>query len=197
MTAAFGTNVESTLGLADAPVLELRDRISAALRYTFSWSKALSPGSGVVLNVAAGAYDPIAAAEFGKRISDMQDALRALYSLLPPDLVFVGNPQKTAYESVSAAFAQLYRDLALSADTLPRPELLQQLGDLGSAALNAPAAAATTLAQEIANALARLLGGTAGAIWAALWPWLLVAGGAGVVYVFRAPLGRALGKAAA
>jgi hypothetical protein len=41
-----------------------------------------------------------------------------------------------------------------------------------------------------------LLGNTAAALWTNLWPWLLLAGGAGLVYLFRAPLARALGKVA-
>lgn len=193
---AFNSGVESTLGLADAPVLELRDRIYTALGYTFSWSAALKPGSGVVLNVATGAYDPIAAAQLAARVSDMQDTLRALYNELTPDMQFLGRDQVSAYESISAAFAQLYRDLTLSASSLPRPDLLDQVGDIGSAFFDAPAAAITALAEKASNGIARTLGGATAAIWSALWPWILIAGIVGVVYVFRAPLGRAVGKVA-
>lgn len=199
MTAidGFATSVESTLGIADEPTAELRDRVTNALRYTLSWLGALTPGALGALDVVAGNTDPVELIAFRGRITDMQTALRGLLDMLPLSDVFAGKDAKAAYERVSQGFAQLYRDLALSRSTLPRPELLEQLGDLGAGIFRAPAAAITTVAEEAAGAIAKALGGTAGALWSNLWPWLLVAGGVGLVYVFRAPLGRALGKVAA
>lgn len=186
--------VESTLGIADAPSLELRDRIITALRYTFSWAKAVDDG---IANQVLNAADPEVLQELQNRVSDMQHALRGLLSAIPADGVFPGNDAKASYEQTSSAFAQLYRDLVFNAATLPQPSLLQQLGGIASGFLDAPVAAVTAAAETASNAIARALGGTAGAIWSALWPYLLIAGAVGVIYVFRAPLGRALGKVAA
>lgn len=194
--ASFGAGVESTLSFADAPVAELRERLIRALRYTFSWSSAVG-GGGNLLEVASGGPSPIDAAIWQTRIDDVQKALRFVLASMPLSDVFATTEAKGAYEHVSEGFAQLYRDLALSRSTLPRPDLLEQLGDLGKALFDAPAAAITAAAETASNAIARALGGTAAAIWSALWPWLIVAGVAGTVYVFRAPLLRAVSKVSA
>lgn len=188
--------VESVLSFADEPIEVLRDRVLQAMRYTFSWSRAVGEGAGV-LGAAGGAPGALAAAAWQQRIAGMQAALRELLVMMPLSDRFAGRDAVAAYERVSQGFAQLYRELVLSAATLPRPDLLDQLGDLGSAVFQAPAAAITTVAEQASNAIARALGGTAGAIWSALWPWLLVAGGVGLIYLFRAPAGRALAKVTA
>jgi hypothetical protein len=186
--------VESTLSFADAPVPELRDRIVLALRYTISWSDAV--GGGGVIAAALGGTGPLEAQAWQARIGDVQQALRGLLVMIPPDGEFAGKDAKAAYERTSAAFAQLYRDLTLSSATLPRPELLYQLGELGAALFKFPAVAATTLAEQASNAIAGILGGTTAAIWSALWPWLIVAGAGAGVWYFRAPLLRLFAKGA-
>jgi hypothetical protein len=188
--------VESTLSFADEPVAELRDRVVRALGYTFSWLKAVGAGNNV-LEVAAGAAGPVEAAAWQIKIRSLQSSLRELLVMLPLSDTFATKDAKAAYERASGAFAEMYRQLVLSASTLPQPELLDSVADLGTALFQAPAAAITTVAEQASNAIARALGGTAGAIWSALWPWLLVAAVGGVVYVFRAPAARALGKVTA
>lgn len=190
----FAPSVESTLGFADGtPNDELRARLLTATRYCASWFQAVQSGDAVSDTIVARDNNSVM---FSQRIADVLDEITATLAQLPPDGLFPGNDAVAAYNQTSADFAQLYRDLALSADSLPRPDLLTQLGDIGSAFLNAPVAAAKTLAEQIADAIRKLLGNTAAAVWHALWPWLLVAGAAGAVYVFRRPLGRALGKVA-
>lgn len=182
---AFGdVSAESVLSIADEPVDVLRQRIQLALRYTFSWMD------------AAGDASDRDGVPFSKRISDVQTALFVLLDLIPAGSVFIGKDAKAAYERVSRGYAELYRDVVFSADTLPQPSLIEVLGDLGTAAFKAPVAAAKTAAQMIADSIRQLLGNTAAALWTNLWPWLLLAGGAGLVYLFRAPLARALGKVA-
>ncbi len=180
--ASFAPSVESTLGFADAPTDELRGRLINAFRYTASWFGAVEGSDSV--------------ATWSGRISDVMNEITATLALIPPGGVFAGNDAVAAYNKTSTDFAQLYRDLALSSDSLPRPDLLTQLGDLGSAFIDAPVAAARILAEQTANGVAKVLGNTAAAVWHSLWPWLLVVGAAGAIYVFRAPLGRALGKVA-
>jgi hypothetical protein len=193
---SFRPTAESVLSFADEPVPVLRDRIALALRYTFSWDKALSEAR---TSLAYGTSDPLLTdlRPLEARVSAMQQALRGLLDMIPADGEFVGRDQKAAYEATSAAWTQLYTDLSLSLATLPQRPLLDQLGDLGAAFFRAPAAAAVTLAEQIAKMLRDLLGGAAAALWSNLWPWLLVAGGVGLVYVFRAPLARVVSKVSA
>ncbi len=176
---------ESALSFADEPVLILRQRLDRAFRYTVSWS------------AAAGDALDRDGVSFSSRIDDVQLAIKVMYTLIPPDSVFIGKDAKAAYERLSAGYAQLYRDLVFSAETLPQPALLEKLAGLGQALLDAPTAAITGAAESISNAIARVLGGTAAALWSNLWPWLLLAGAAGGVWIFRAPLARAVGKVAA
>src|SRR5262252_4442613 len=89
-TEIYASSVESVLSFADEPIATLRDRVTLALRYSFSWLDALNPGVGVALDVATGSYDPIVAAGFIARVRDMQTALRALLDLMPPSDIFPG-----------------------------------------------------------------------------------------------------------
>ncbi len=192
--------MESTLGTADAPNLELRDRIISALGYTISWSKAVAGGISNTLTAGPdGSYidESAALTQLAARVSQMQQALTGLLALIPVDGVFPTKDAVAKYEDVSAGFAQLYRDLTLNAATLPQPGLLDTASGIASGFFEAPGAVLSTLAEDASNSIARTLGKTTAAIWSALWPWLLLAGGVGLVYVFRAPLGRALGKVAA
>lgn len=184
---SFRPSVESTLGFADEPVPELRDRLILAMRYTFSWQKALSEAAG---SLQYGASDPLLQGvhPLEARVAAMQAALSGLLDAIPPDGQFVSVDQKQAYEATSATFAQLYRDLATSLATLPQLPLIDQLGQLGAGVFKAPAAAVKTLAEQIAQMLRDILGGTIAAIWSNLWPYLLIAAGAGLVWLFRVPL---------
>ncbi len=191
----FAPGVESTLSFADAPSLELRERLFKAQGYTLSWLKAIAFNSSPLSLVLAEATIP-ALADFYTRIVSLRLQLANLVDGIPPDGVFPGKDAAAAYEATSKTFAQLYRDLAFNRATLPSPDLLERVTELSSAVFQAPAAAITTLAEQAANAISKALGGTAAAIWRNLWPWLLLAGAGGVVYVFRAPLMRAFGKVA-
>ena len=190
---SFGSSVESTLSFADEPNAVLRARITQALRYTFSWQEALQESASspayIIGDPTGEEIDPLIT-----RVADMQTRLSQLLDLVPLSDVFPGKDAAAAYERTSADFAQLYRDLSLSLATLPQRALLDQLGDLGSAALRAPVAAGKAIAEQIAQAIRELLGNTAAAIWSALWPVILIGGAVGVGYLFRAPLARALGK---
>ena len=206
---AFNGNVESTLSFADEPIDTLRDRILLAMRYTFSWDKVLRDAQGgfiasvdsaletIVTPVLAADDDVTEVAALRARVSAMQADLSALLDMMPLSDTFPGKSAVAAYNAASATFAQLYRDLVTSAATLPQRPLLDQAGDALSAAIHAPAVAAKTLAEQLAQMLKDLLGGTAAAIWLKLWPFIVIAGAAGAVYVFRAPIGRAIKKAAA
>lgn len=187
-----GISTESLLGLADDTSLVLRDRLLTAKTYTVSWIKAVGGGGfgaellDSVTGGGAGADD------WEPQIVAMQAQLDACLSAIPVDSVFPSKAAVVLYNKTSGNWAQLFRALYLSSDTLPEPDLLTQAASLSDAILQAPAAAAKTLAQQISNALAKLVGGTV----AALWPWLALGGLAVGVYVFRAPLGRLVGKVA-
>ena len=187
---AFGSAVESTLGTAEGtPISELRPRLDKAIGYIGSWYDAVGSGDPFDLFSAA----PV----WSDRIGAVLSEINGVQAMMPPSDLFPGKDAVAAYNHASADFAQLYRDLLFSADTLPQPAVLDQVSDFFKVAIHAPVAAAKTLAEILADEIKKLLGNTAAAIWHALWPWILVAGAAGVVYVFRAPLGRALGRVAA
>src|SRR5437867_2213169 len=97
-TDLYPTSAESLLGFADGELIEdLRTRLTNALRYTFSWQQAINPDVGVALETAAGSYDPIVAAGFLVRISDMQTALDALLNMMPPSDLFPGKEVVAQY----------------------------------------------------------------------------------------------------
>lgn len=193
--ALGAAGVESTLGFADEPVLTLRDRLTLALRYLASWSSAVKSSLNPIdpAGVTGGASVLDVAVWLG-RIDNMRAALLQLLAAMPPDSVFAGVDTAAAYNNASATFAQMYRELSLSMASLPSRGLLDQAADLGTAVFQAPAAAITGIAEQLSNGIARALGGTAAAIFSALWPWLLAAGGAAGVWYFRAPIVRLLAK---
>jgi hypothetical protein len=178
----YAQPTESLLGFADDTVDELRDRLMAAMRFTFSWMQAVEGSDNEN--------------EWLERIHAMQEQIVAATRALPTEDVFPRDEAAKLYETTSANWAALWRDLQLSADTLPRPDLLTVLGSYGRAVIDAPFAAAQTIAEQVAGSLGKALGGTVAGIWRALWPFLLVGGGIGIAYLFRAPLARLLGKVA-
>jgi|SRR5262245_15189473 len=194
----YAASVESTLGFADAPVDELRDRLLRAQRYTFSWLKAVASSVSAIdptglLTGNASVFDAAGAAS---KIRAMQSTLSAVLDMMPPSDIYPGKSDVAAYEAASHEFAELYRELISSMAGYPARPLLDELGDLPEAFIRAPFAAAKTAMEELAQQLKELLGATFAAVWSKLWPFLLLGGAVGLVYVFRAPIGRAVGKVA-
>lgn len=147
---------------------DVRDRLALASRYLANWYRATK-----------GSDDQ---ATWWQRIDDQRRKVEDAYELASAsgNELFLGTAARAAYVDAAAGWPQLWRDLKLSADTLPEPSLLDQAASLASA----PFAMLPTLGNELGKAI----GGALGSLVRQLFPYILVAGAAGVVYVFRAPI---------
>jgi len=169
---------ESLLGVDAQGELaqDARDHLALATRYLANWYKATK-----------GSPDE---ATWWQRIDTERSRVERAYKLAsePGNETFLGAAARAAYVDAAAEWPQLWRDLKLSADTLPEPSLLDQAATLATA----PFAMLPTLGNEVGKAI----GGALGALVRQLFPWILVAGVGGVVYAFRVPIGRVLSKVA-
>lgn len=171
---------ESLLGVPDgedAPTL--RDRLDLALRYLANWYKATKGSDNQ--------------ATWWAKIDQVRAKVEAAYKSFSPADLFLGNDAVALYNSAALAFPDMYRQLALSRDTLPDPGLLDVAADISDAILETPG----YVINKLGDSLARGIGGAAGSLVEKLLPYLLLAGAVYGVYLFRAPLLRFVGKAAA
>lgn len=170
---------ESLLG--DASMLDDaadgRDRLALALRYLANWYRATKDSKDKEL--------------WWQRI-DMERAKveRAYKGAADPfNALFWGNTMVDLYNAAAKDWPQLWRDLKLSPDTLVETTLL----DKAASVLESPLAFLPTLANNIGDAI----GGSIGNLTRQLFPWILLASGVGLVYVFRKPLLAAAAKVSA
>jgi hypothetical protein len=171
---------ESLLSIPDGEDAQtLHDRLDLALRYLANWYKATD-----------GATDK---AIWWTRIDQVRAKVEAAERAINPGLIFPGNTEIALYNDAALNFPQLWRDLTLSADTLPEPGLLDRAADLFDTVLETPG----YIIHKVASAAGKALGDGAKDLVYQAWPFLALAAAAGVVYFFRVPLGRALSKGAA
>lgn len=169
---------ESLLGDSDVvdTAQDMRDRLALATRYLANWYRATkgSDNQGV----------------WWQRIDTERTRVEAAYSELTKNenTYFASRKAKALYNDAARDFPQLWRDLTLSADTLPEPSLLNQAADLATTIWHTPSA----IVSDIGNEIGKAIGGALGNLWRQAWPWLLVGGAAYGVYVFRAPIAAAL-----
>ena len=156
---------------------DVRDRLALATRYLASWYKATKGSERQAM--------------WWQRIDDEREKIERAYSLACADgnETFLNLPARAAYVDAAETWPALWRDLKLSADTLPEPSLIDAVAGIASA----PFAMLPTLSNEFGKAL----GDSLGNLGRRLFPWLLVGAAAWGVYTFREPLTRALNKAAA
>lgn len=180
MAEAVNLGPESLLGIPDGQdSRELRNRLDLALRYIANWYKATKGSDDK--NLWWAKIDAVRA--------KVEDAFRKC----DPADIFPRASAVAAYSEAALAFPGLYRELALSRDTLPEPSLIDIAGSAFETVLEMPAYIATSVATGIGNTV----DGALGSLLSKLAPWLILAALAGGVYVFRAPLLRLAGKAAA
>jgi hypothetical protein len=171
---------ESLLSLPDGEDAEaLHNRLDVALRYLANWYKATD-----------GAADK---AIWWTRIDQVRAKVEAAERAITPGIIFPGIQEIALYNDAAKDFPQLWRDLTLSADTLPEPGLLDRAADLFDTVIETPGYIITKVASAAGSALGQ---GAKDLVYQA-WPFLALAVVAGVVYFFRAPLGRALSTGAA
>jgi hypothetical protein len=163
---------ESFLGFADGELAStLRERLALATRYIANWYKATKGSDNQDV--------------WWQKIDALRAKVEATYSALlqPANATFPSNKVVADYNEASAAWAQLWRELTLSADTIDI-SLISQLADFGTTLINAPG----LLVPQLADSLGKALGDSAARFFAQAWPFLLAAGVLGTVYIFRRPL---------
>jgi hypothetical protein len=111
---------------------------------------------------------------------------------MDPGKIFPGTTELNAYNDAALVFPGLWRELTLSADTLPEPSLLDVAASIADTILETPG----YVIDRVTNSLANGLGNGAASVWHNLWPVFLAAGVLGLLYIFRAPLAAAAGRLA-
>jgi hypothetical protein len=163
---------EGLLGTPDGQDAQtLRDRLALALRYLVNWYRA-TDGANRAL--------------WWPKIDALRAKIERAYKLADPAQLFLGNTGVAAYTDAANDFPALWRELSLASSSLLRPDLLDRAAPFVDAVLEAPGIALT----GISNSITKGVGGALGSALGNLWPYLLLAGGAALVYVFRVPLAR-------
>jgi len=144
---------EALLSDADGELAaDVRARLDLALRYLANWYKA-TDDSGTVR------------ARWWPQIDAVRAKVEAAFKAIDPNAEFMGNASLELYAQAQLVFPELWRQLSLSSDTLPKPDLLDQAADL----LNTIAEYPTYLVPKIGDILARTIGGALGTIVGQLW----------------------------
>jgi hypothetical protein len=171
---------ESLLGIPDGEDAQtLHDRLDVALRYLANWYKATDGGPDKAI--------------WWTKIDQVRAKVEAAERAIDPSGIFPGNAGVALYNDAALAFPGLWRELTLSADTLPAPGLLDVAADLFDTVIETPGYIVTKAAAAAGAALGQ---GAKDLVYQA-WPFLALAVVAGVVYFFRAPIARALQTGAA
>jgi hypothetical protein len=163
---------ENFLGISDGLTgAEMRERLALSTQYIANWYKATEDSDNKDV--------------WWQKIDALRAKVESTYAELqqPANQYFAGRKEKADYDEASAAWAQLWRELILSTDTIDI-SLLDQLADFGTTLINAPGLLVPRLAESVGKAL----GDSASRFFTQAWPFLLAAGALGVVYIFRRPL---------
>ncbi len=181
---------ESLLGISDGlDAQEMRDNLALASLYLANWYRA-TEGS-VAKSIDGITPDTVI---WWKKIDLVRAKVERTYNELqdPLSAGFAGPVAKRDYDDASAAWASLYRELVLSADTLDA-SLLDQAASLGATLFHTPG----LLVPAIGNEIGKAVGGALGAFLGKTWPYLAGAGVLFTAYYLRRPLAVIIRKAAA
>lgn len=166
---------ESFLGDADADELgnsDARDKLALATRYIANWYKATSGSDNKDV--------------WYQKIDALRSKIETLYSQLTNDQnPFLSPVEKSDYNTASGAWADLWRQLTLSTDTID-VSLISQAADFVTTTLRAPGIAIPNFFQSVGG----IINDSVGKFMAQVWPVLIIVTIGGIVYVFRAPLSR-------
>lgn len=147
------------------PIADTRKRLDLALRYISNWYRATddSDNKGI----------------WWAKIDDARAQVEAAFTAMDPSKVFPGNDELSAYHDAQLAFADVYRQLSFSADTLPKPELLDLAADFVDTLTETPGIIVTTIVDKLTKGA----GDAVGKAVKNLWPVLVVAGVLGGGYL--------------
>lgn len=180
MSDTLALGPESLLGLPDGEDSQtLHDRLDLALRYLANWYKASDDSANRAI--------------WWTRIDQVRAKVEAAERAINPASLFPSVSEVALYNDAALAFPGLWRDLTLSADTLPQPGLLDVAADYLDTLIETPGYIVT----KAANAAGKALGQGAKDFVYQAWPLLVVAGVGAVLYFLRAPIARALQTGAA
>jgi len=123
------------------------------------------------------------------RISDVEKKARNVSAIMTDELVFPGKSQQAAYLDSIRSYLSLSDDLMFSADTLPRPDMLENaasfidsLVDLPSQVIKNLGDSLTKIGAATGEGVGATLRATFGALLSNIWPLLIVGGVVLVVY---------------
>jgi len=173
----YDLGVGNFLGTGDGEQsADLHARLDLALQYLANWYKATKGSDNQDL--------------YWAQIDDVRAKVELAERTINPANVFPSNSEVQLYNDASAAFADEYQTLALTADTLPQPSLLSQAADVTTTIIEMP----STIITKLANVVGTGLGDAAKQFFVKAWPFLLAGGVVLGVYVFRRPLLRLAGS---
>lgn len=174
---------ESLLGFdaQDLDGQEARDKLARATLYLANWYRATKGSENQAI--------------WWQRIDVERLRVEEAYRLAtaPESLYFLTRAAKAAYADAAADWPQLWRDLKLSADTLPEPSLLDEAATFATA----PLQMLTNAGNEIGKAVGETVNQTVGQLVRGMFPVLVAAAGVAIVYIFRRPILGLVTKAAA
>lgn len=147
------------------PIGDTRTRLDLALRYISNWYKATDGSDNKAI--------------WWAKIDDVRAKVEAAFTAMDPAKVFPGKDELAAYHDAQLGFADLYRQLQFSVDTLPKPDLLDLAADFFDTLAETPGIILTTVVDKVTKGIGQA---TKEAI-VNLWPVLLVVGVAGGGYL--------------
>jgi hypothetical protein len=167
----------------------LRDRLALSTRYLANWYRATESSAAKTISGR-----PPDQAVWWAKIDLVRRKIELAYQdlLNPLSQYFAGPVAKADYQDASNAWAQLYRELLLSVETIDA-SLIDVAADFGDMLAHSPA----LLVASVGNEAGKAIGGALGLFLAKTWPYLVGAGVLFTIYIFRVPLVRAVGKVAA
>jgi hypothetical protein len=172
---ATDLGVESFLGDADADGLgnaDAREKLALSTRYLANWYKATSGSDNKDV--------------WYQKIDALRNKVETLYAqLTADDNPFLSPVEKSDYNAASGAWADLWRQLTLSEDTVDI-SLVNSVADFASTAVSAPGVIIPDLFEKAGS----LINDSVGKFFAQVWPVLTVIVIGGAIYVFRKPLSK-------
>lgn len=173
--------LEGLLGTSGGELAQdLRDRLALSTRYLANWYRATDGSENKAV--------------WWQKIDTVRSKVERAYAdlLEASNASFAGVRARGDYDDASASWAQLWRELSLSADTIDF-SLIDQIADWTDTIAHAPG----LLVPQIGNEIGKAVGGALGGFLAQTWPYLAGAGLLYVAYVFRRPLVALAGKVGA
>jgi hypothetical protein len=146
-------------------ITDTRTRLDLALRYISNWYRATDGSDNQSI--------------WWVKIDGVRAKVEAAFTAMDPAKVFPGKDELAVYSDAQLAFADLYRQLQFSSDTLPKPGLLDLAADFVDALAETPGIILTTVVDKVSKGI----GDATKKAITNLWPILAVVAVAGGGYL--------------